>query len=139
MSIIVNPIKVSINEESFTMAQSRAVRKYARQIEEEFDNEDLARAARFYPDTVHVDGICDVRFEVASNMYHIAPNVLPDADGNVNDPSIDCWVSMYVVSLNAIYRIGFYIGDFMQLTFGDESNAEEIREHALIEKFVKVS
>lgn len=138
MSIIVNPIKVSINEESFTMAQARKVRQYARSIDENFDNEDLERAAQFYADPMPLR-IHNVNFTVTGNLYHLAPVELASEDGNWSDPYIDCWVSMLVECPAIIYRIGFYIGDFMQLTFGDDSNAEEIREHALIEKFVKVS
>ena len=136
MPIVVNPVKVSINQECFTMAQSRAVRAYARKVETEFCNEDLELAARFYahPSATVVHNVC---FEVTGNLYHLAPDRLADDYGNWNDPFIDCWVTMLVECPFEIYRVGFYIGDFQQLsTDAGHGNANQVRERAYVQKFV---
>ena len=138
MSIIVNPVKVGINQECFTMAQGRAVRAYAREVELNFDNEDLERAARFYADS-SATVVHDVSFQVTGNLYHLAPDLLADESGKWHDPFIDCWATMLVECPFAIYRIGFYIGDFNQLvTEGVHRNVEKVLERAFIRKFVAV-
>lgn len=120
-------MKIKIEKSHFTMAQAPQVRERLNEMKECFTAEDIERAAALYAEENSVLGVYDVKATISRHE----DGMCESSDGY--DATIDCWVEMLVETLNACYRVGFYVLDFWHLEYG---NHDEVRSRAYIRKFI---
>lgn len=121
--------KITINERTFTMAQAKEVREAHRNLVESIDMDEIKRAAHFYADDTHIEGIYSVTAEMQTNAGHLAQS------SDDYDASIDCWINMVVETWDKFLKIGFFYGDFCML---DGENSEAVRFAAYFRRFEEV-
>ena len=124
-------MKIKIEKSHFTMAQAPQVRERLNEMKEYLTDNNILRAAVLYADNDCISGIYDVKAAISRHeggMYE-------SSDGY--DATIDCWVEMLVETLNACYRVGFYVLDFWQLAQAPGyNNRNKVRSRAFIRKFI---
>lgn len=125
-------MKITINKQAFRWDEADKAIARLNELKTEskpFTKDEQERMMAFYTGGAFEARIHEFKATIAKN----GDPIMPSSDDY--DATIDCWVEMFIEAFDACYRIGFYLFDFWML---DDSNRDEIKNHAYIRKYAVV-
>lgn len=122
-------MKIAIDKTAFTWVEADEATERMNELKssDPFSKSEQERMMTFYTNSAFHGRILEFKATISKNTRPI----MQSNDGY--NAEIDCWVEMFIESLDDCFKVGFFLGDFWML---DSDNHERVKRHAYIRKYV---